>query len=246
MYLLFLSLFFENKANLGIFKYLYQQRKPYKPKKREKEMTTPTSQQIKNKAIKMFNEHNQHLPSITPTNSEFKESGLYFEARNQLMSNEAKHEALGFIEQQALELGYRLTPTHEYEDTTPQVHNSLLFDLEEAKRSNILVSGANRSGKTLLSCSIASVLMRLGWRVVCFDSSSVWKNVSDIPLYYEVKPSEYFFQIPTTNESIVYDISALIPERQKTLVDFILRDLWNNRGTIIYEKHQRLTKSKPL
>jgi hypothetical protein len=40
-------------------------------------MTTPNKTQIQRRANEMFNERNQHLPSITPTTNELKESGIW-------------------------------------------------------------------------------------------------------------------------------------------------------------------------
>ena len=197
-------------------------------------MTTPTRNEIENRAKELFNHSTAHLPTITPTTSELKENGLWRKAQIDLMTDNCKYAQLAYLEEMVNEINYRLIPTHEFNGEQLPTHNGLKFDMTEAQRSNILVSGANHSGKTLLSCSIASVLMRYGWRITVFDASGVWKSVSDIPFYYEVKPNEYYFQIPTTNESIIYDISALIPEQQRLLIDGVLRTLWNSRDNYRY------------
>jgi hypothetical protein len=150
------------------------------------------------------------------------------------MRNNAKHQQLAYLEEMANEINYRLIPENQFNGATEQVHYGLLFDFEEAKKSNILISGANHSGKTRLACAIASILHRIGWKITVFDSSSVWKSVSDIPFYYEVKPNEYYFQIPTIDKSIIYDISNLIPEQQRLLIDGVLRTLWNTRTNYRY------------
>ena len=48
-----------------------------------------------------------------------------------------------------------------------------LFNLEEVKKSNILVSGSNVSGKTLLACGISSMFHELGFQVLVFDVSGM-------------------------------------------------------------------------
>jgi len=109
------------------------------------------------------------------------------------------------------------------------------FDFEESKKSNILVSGTNNTGKTRLACGICSILEMAGWRNIVFDNSGVWKSVSDLPFYIEVEPNEYWYKIPIVSESIIYDISNLVPESQKTFVDFVLRDLWESRDSFNIE-----------
>lgn len=198
-------------------------------------MTTPKRNEIRLKATELFNNENNHLVSITPTINELREGNYWRKAQLDLMTNTEKHAQLSYLEEMALEMGYRLTPENRFNGTETEVFHGLKFDMTEAQRSNILCTGANRSGKTLLSCSIASVLMRYGWRVTVFDSSGVWRTVSDVPYYYEVKPNEYYFQIPTIeNESLIYDLSSLIPERQRLVVDGVLRTLWNNRTNYRY------------
>ena len=61
-----------------------------------------------------------------------------------------------------------------------------LFDLKEAKNTNILISGANHSGKTRLACGIASMLYKLGYQVQVIDISGIWKSISDLPYYTKV------------------------------------------------------------
>jgi len=195
-------------------------------------LTTPNRNEIETRAKEMFNERNQHLPTITPTDSELKESGIWKLARNSLMRNTEKQQTLSYLEELAHSINYRVIPEAQFNGTTPQVHNGLLFDFNEAQKSNILISGTNSTGKSLLAMAICSALHKLGWRIIVFDNSGIWKDKSDIPLYHEITINQYYdlYRIPLiTNESIIYDISNLTPETQKTFVDFVLRDLWNNR-----------------
>lgn len=197
-------------------------------------MTTPNRNEIRTRANQMFNEHNQHLPTITPTDNELRENGLWFEARNDLMRDSEKHEALGYLEQQALELGYRVIPESEFNGTETETYHGLKFDLEEIEKSNVLISGTNSTGKSRLAMGISSMLHKLGWKIITFDNSGIWKDKSDIPYYYTVKPQEWFYQLPTINKSIIYDISDLLPQQQKDLVDSYLMNYWNNRTNESY------------
>jgi len=47
----------------------------------------------------------------------------------------------------------------------------------------LLVSGANSSGKSRLSCAIASMLYKMmhACRVIAFDTSGIRKTISDLP-----------------------------------------------------------------
>lgn len=195
-------------------------------------MTTPKRNEIETRAKEMFMNGSYDISTITPTTSELKENGLWRKAQLDLMTNNAKHAQLSYLEQMANEIDYRLIPTHEYEGTAPKIHEGLLFDFNEAKKSNILISGTNSTGKSLLAMCLCSALHKLGYRILVFDNSGVWRQKSDLPYYHEVTFREYYelYKIPIIqNESIVYDISNLVPETQKTFVDFILRDLWEHR-----------------
>jgi len=112
---------------------------------------------------------------------------------------------------------------------------TLPFDFNEAKKSNILLTGTNHTGKSRLAAGLCSILQTLNWKIIAFDNAGIWKRISDIPIYVDVEPSEYFYQIPIVNKSIIYDISQLIPERQKIFVDYVLRDAWENRESQNYQ-----------
>ena len=99
------------------------------------------------------------------------------------------------------------------------------FDLNEAYKRNILVSGANNSGKTVLSCGISSLLQAFDFKVICFDNSGAWKKKSDIPNIFKVYPQSEFPKL-VVDTSIIYDISLLLPSEQKFFVDQCLRTLW--------------------
>lgn len=101
------------------------------------------------------------------------------------------------------------------------------FSLEEATKTNTLITGANASGKTLLACNIASLLKRVG-QVVVIDNVGVWKQKSDIPFYYSVSYRNCPYPL-FRNESIIYDTSRLRSTEQKLFVDTVTLELWNRQ-----------------
>lgn len=111
---------------------------------------------------------------------------------------------------------------------TEAIYN-LQFDIGEAEKSNVLISGGNHSGKTRLACSIASILQKFDWQVLAFDNSGVWKQISDIPYYTVIEPQLYYWKTPVTDTSLIYDISNLLPSSQKIFVNSILHHIWNTR-----------------
>jgi hypothetical protein len=107
------------------------------------------------------------------------------------------------------------------------------FDIQEAIKSNILVSGSNATGKSRLACGICSVLQTFNWKIVAFDNTGIWKTISDLPISYLVTENrnfdkdreEWFY--PFSTESMIFDTSLLLPVMQKSFVDDVLRRLWN-------------------
>ncbi len=106
-----------------------------------------------------------------------------------------------------------------------------LFDLDEARKTNILLSGANASGKTRLSCAIASMLYKLGYTVIVIDISGVWKKISDLPYY--TKPYKFNDEIELAdfeqNTSRIYDLSTLKLSETKQVVEALSEMIWNER-----------------
>lgn len=103
-----------------------------------------------------------------------------------------------------------------------------LFDLEQAKRTNLLISGANHSGKTRLACGIASMLYKLGYTVQVIDVSGVWKNISDLPFYAKVYNFNGELTYPKLKASGIYDLSNLKLSESKRIVEQISAELWNS------------------
>lgn len=108
-----------------------------------------------------------------------------------------------------------------------------LFELEEAKKQNILLSGANSSGKTRLSCGIASMLKTFG-TVQVYDVSGIWKNLSDLPHYSKANKvnNKAAIQRFERNQSGIYDLSYLTLTESKQFVEDEARRLWEERAIL--------------
>lgn len=110
---------------------------------------------------------------------------------------------------------------------------SIAFDIPEQQKSNSLICGGNSTGKSRLACGIASILQNLNWRIIAFDPVGNYQKISDIPTFYRVRKArnydeeskEWYYPFPT--ESMLYDMSLLIPNLQKSFVNDVLERLWN-------------------
>lgn len=105
----------------------------------------------------------------------------------------------------------------------------LPFSIEEQKKSNTLISGANHSGKSRLAMSICSLLQRHNWKVIVVDNSGIWKQHSDILQFYQIKGIEDIIKMPFPTESIIYDTSLLIPSEQRDFIESLLNYIWSSR-----------------
>lgn len=184
-------------------------------------MTTPTRTEIYEEAKRIYFQsemRNGNRHSINPEYSELLESGFVYAAQSNLMSN--KETLYGLTGKTAK------SPEQELETAYLKTCYDV-FDLPECQRSNLLISGTNNTGKTNLACLVASVLQRLGWRVVAFDSSGAWLEQSDIPVYATVNfdSESETFKIPLFQDSILYDLTLLLPTEQTQFVDLVLLDL---------------------
>ncbi|MCK4222872.1 hypothetical protein KAX01_01120 [Candidatus Bathyarchaeota archaeon] len=107
------------------------------------------------------------------------------------------------------------------------------FDVKEAQKSNILVNGANHTGKSRLACGLCSVLQTIDWKIVVFDNVGIWRQISDAPIFYRIRNArnydleqeDGFYPFPT--ESMIFDMSLIIPDLQRTFVNDVLERLWN-------------------
>lgn len=107
------------------------------------------------------------------------------------------------------------------------------FDLQQAQKGNILVSGANSSGKTVLSAGLCSLLNAFEIKTLIFDNSGAWRKKSDVQHILKVYPQSEMPKL-VVDASIIYDISLLLPSEQKFFVDQCLRSLWEYK--ILHDK----------
>jgi len=190
-------------------------------------MTTPTSKEIRDYAKELwFNDRARregvNSLEITPTLEELRESGFLMLSKNELMRNTDE---------------YGLWLEKEVNETwQPKIHEGLLFDWEhEIKKSNVLVSGTNHSGtnhtgKSRLAMALTSTMLNLGWKILVFDNSGVWKKLSNIPYFTEITKVGYGSKIPLPqHKSLIYDITELLPNQQIKLVDYVMLNLWKTR-----------------
>jgi len=199
-------------------------------------MTTPTKERIRERATELFNNSNRHLPSISPEDSELRENGLWFEARNELMRNTARSQQLSYVEEMAHELGFELKKENpsevekrfangeKYKESLET--ESLQFDVKEAMRSGIFVSGTSGSGKTNLCFHIAERLMQHGIIVYVLDPSQAWRNSSiseTITIPQVNKPT----QINWKAESTIFDISLLYVKSQRKFTELFCGEIFN-------------------
>jgi len=208
-------------------------------------MATPTKDEIEERALELFMARNHDISCNTPELHELKESSIFLEAQHELMRSE-ENEALNYIEEMANENGYTLVK-RKGEDTdyehvefydSIQICESgkfnIPFSIDEQIDSNTLICGANKTGKTRLSCGIASLLENLNWKIIAFDAVGNYKTVSDIPTYcnitkrnYDKEEKVWFY--PQPKNSIIFDMSLLRPNKQKLFVDSVLESLWNTQ-----------------
>jgi hypothetical protein len=105
-----------------------------------------------------------------------------------------------------------------------------LFNLEQAKKTNILVSGSNASGKTLLTCGIASMLHKLGYQVLVFDVSGAWKKKSDLPYFSRVILNRDYIYGNYREQSGIIDMSLLKMRQAKQVVERETERIWLERA----------------
>jgi len=102
------------------------------------------------------------------------------------------------------------------------------LSLSECKRSNILVTGTNQTGKSRLSMALSDILMKHGFQILVFDNVGHWRQQSSVRTYFEVSPQTMKYILPKRS-SLIYDISLLLPSYQKEFCENVLNDLWNYR-----------------
>jgi len=98
------------------------------------------------------------------------------------------------------------------------------IDINEALRSGVFVCGGKGQAKTNLAKIVAHKLLNLGYVVKVFDISQAWQK-SSVPKIVEIG-SSVDMNIKLY-ESVVFDLSRLIPKDVKRFIAHILACEWN-------------------
>jgi len=201
-------------------------------------MTTPKKEQIVERAKELFQNDqwkNGIRNSVNPEYSELLESGYIAQAQSELMRN---------LETEHFEYLHNLDTM---QNMIKDKHETPL-DLNECKKSNILISGTNQQGKTLCAMSISDILMRNQWQIVVFDSVGIWKTKSSIPNCVVVENKN---QSVNFSKSLICDLSLLKLKNQKSFIEKFLEELWLLRVIsktdkwllVVFEEFQMMAKN---
>ena len=192
-------------------------------------MTTPTRSEIIEKAFEIHQQRNYNVSCNSPTIEEVKENGIWEEARDSLMRNDNSY--VTYIEQEARSLGLM---DHKIEVGKQRKPSSFEIDFEECLRSGVFIAGGKGATKSNLAKIIVDKLMKLGYTVKVFDISKSWLK-SSVPYFNEIEmlheTSGNLYQ------SIVFDLSKLMPKDAKRFVAKVLTEEWNKQVNI--PEHQR-------
>jgi len=194
-------------------------------------MTTPKTEDVIAKAFELHHKRNCSISAINPEVEELKESGIYAEARNELMRNSEASEYRSYIESEAISLGLIDEDIQLAKQTKPYLFQ---IDIQEALRSGVFVSGGKGQCKSNLGITIADKMLKLGYTVKALDISQAWLK-SSIPYVYEVE--SVFVPKLSTYQSVVYDLSKLTPKEIKNFIAKFLAKEWNQQ--IAIPEHKR-------
>ena len=198
-------------------------------------MTTPTKEQIRERATDLFNNSNRHLPSISPEDSELRENGLWFEARNELMRDTARSQQLSYVEGMANELGFELKKTNPSELAKQTRHSEFEIDVKELLRSGCIIIGGKGTAKSNLAMTITDMLMRIGVTVKVFDISKAWQR-SSVPCVVEI--TNNIRMDINLYQSIVFDLCKLTPNDAKRFITLVLAKEWNMQTSLTEEQRK--------
>jgi len=172
-------------------------------------LTTPNRKAIIEKATELYYRdmaksgiENFNSPEL----SELSESGYLSSAKSSLMHN--------------LE-----TKNGEWIHNGSELENSddLKFDLNEAMKSGVIVSGTTGTGKSDVGMYLTDELMKEGIIVVCFDSSQDWQKRSSIP-QYQTLTIPHIDTVP--ENSVIFDISRLSVQGRQNLIESFSETLY--------------------
>lgn len=193
-------------------------------------MTTPKREQIKKRAFEINAQRNHNISSITPEVSELQESGIYEQAKRDLMTSETT-QYRSYIESEARALGLIEDRIQLEKQTKPY---DFEIDLNEVKRSGVFICGGKGTTKTNLARIIVDKFLSCGYVVKVFDISKAWLK-SSLPQFYEVKGT-HRIDIDIY-QSVIYDLSRLTPKHVKKFITNVLAREWKIQVDL--EEHQR-------
>ena len=204
---------------------------------------------IRERAQEIEAENNRSLPQITSTDSELKESGAWFESRDQLMTDENTQATLSYLQELATSCGYDLVKRKsEYSE------DLATFPIKDIMRYGAFVAGGRGSGKSnLLKLLVRECLRgKVEVKLKIFDPSLTWKN---FPLPKLRVTSENLEVVSEWNH--IYDISRLsVLHARKFVSRMLSNDLQEaiaytdigktQKGLIIIEEAQNIIPSHSL
>jgi len=196
-------------------------------------MTTPKREDIITKAFELNARRNYRTNLNSPEVDELKESGIYEEAKNELMRNPS-NEFLAYLEKEAMSLGYRLTK-EKIEHSKQIVSDPFSIDLDEAMRTGLFISGTSHSGKTNLAFVVSDLLLSNNIIVYVVDPSQAWYN-SSVPNVIQIRwPMSVTFRDGNAENGklikngTVFDVSRLTILQQKEFVESFCKKIFELR-----------------
>lgn len=191
---------------------------------------TPSRSEIREQAQKMYQESNQHLPSLSAEDSELQETGVWQQARNELMTNNERSQCVAYAEELANDLGFRLIPEKQFNDPKTETVLEIPFDVQEALRSGFYITGTTGSGKSDIGMYLADRLMRHGIIVIVFDSTQDWLSRSSVPYCTTIQRNTPF-DIILDSTSMIYDIHKLNALERQQLIETFSMILYQHQAS---------------
>ena len=179
-------------------------------------MATPTKEEIYGKALEMWRKDQyrqgcEALADLNPEYDELTENGYISASKSQLMRDTAKN------------------ASEEWKGYNENLENSsdIKFDLKEAMKSGVLISGTTGTGKSDLGMYLTDQLTKEGIIIICFDSSQDWQKRSSIPLY-ETLTIPHIDKTP--ENSTIFDISRLSVQGRQNLIEGFSETLYRHQS----------------
>jgi hypothetical protein len=179
-------------------------------------MGMPNKQEIMQKARELYardcyKRGCPDLANVNPEDYELAQNGFTAVARSELMRDTSKAENSHWS-------GY---------NENLENSDDLKFNLEEAMKSGVLVSGTTGTGKSDVGMYLTDQLMNEGIIVVVFDSSQDWQKRSSIARY-QTLAIPHIDTVP--ERSVIFDISRLSVEQRQKLIENFSQTLYQRQA----------------